>query len=140
MGCMSELDIKLQEGTPLSIEERAFVRKHHPGMLKSFEALESKAETVYRASWETQHRAAMHRPRRGFESCIVDTLSAIQHYCTAHRRRYGESIAYDYVLREGVIDMVRGLRVLLSGETGRLDRGTVDGMLCGMLKSFGLEE
>lgn len=79
-------------------------------------------------TWIEQHAAAMTSPK-GFEVPIVTLLNGWLEYAETHRDRYGSLIGEDYVLGAAWADMGLALRAMLNGETGRLDCGTLDGMI-----------
>ena len=71
--------------------------------------------------------------RRHLNACriqpIAMTLSAMHHYAIVHSERYGSRLADDYVLGPAFLEVLKGLRVMLNGECGNLDCGTVDGAI-----------
>ena len=73
-------------------------------------------------------------------SPIVRMIQSLADYADAHRELYGSGIGEDYVLGPEWANMVQGCRGLLNGETGQLDCGTLDGLLCDMLRAEGLYE
>ena len=75
----------------------------------------------------------------GFESSIVGMTYALAEYADTHFRRYETKLGQDYVLGAAWEQQVKGLRQLLNGELGRLDAGSVDSILVGMLKREGFE-
>ncbi len=65
-------------------------------------------------------------------------LEGLEQYRNTHQEQYGTPIEQDYVLSEGVKDIAQGIRVLLNGEHGRLDAGTIDGYLVALLTKCGV--
>lgn len=95
------------------------------------------------ADYLQAHRKAIDRTAAGFESPVVDILRALAEYADAHRNRYESEIGLDGVLGDGFEQIASGLLVLLNGETGRLDCGTLDGAirkLCKAAKVEGIEQ
>lgn len=87
------------------------------------------------------HNAALARVDHGasFERAIVDMIYALARYADDHHGRYESGIGQDGVLGADWAQAVNAVRGLLNGETGRLDCGTVDGLLCKMLELEGVE-
>lgn len=80
-------------------------------------------------AWQLRHQAAINRPTAQ-EAPLVNMLRVIDHLVEMH--------AEDYVLREGVADIIKGVRVLLNADLGpRLDMGTVDHQLCDAAATIG---
>ena len=63
----------------------------------------------------------------------MELLSGWLRYADAHRGAYESGIGADYVLGPAWAQIGAGLRALLNGELGRLDGGTLDGLLCSTL-------
>lgn len=61
-------------------------------------------------------------------------------YADAHAKRYESKIGDDGVLGPAWCDILRGVLTLLNGEMGRLDGGTVDGLIRDMLQAEGFDE
>jgi len=66
-------------------------------------------------------------------------IQALALYADAYPADWGK-IGEDYVLGAAWLDMLKGCRALLNGETGRYDCGTLDHMLVDMVKAAGFEE
>lgn len=79
--------------------------------------------------WVERHVAATITPNR-VEAPYVEALTALHTFAA----RYSD----DGVLDEGVLLVAAGLRVLLGGDTGRLDCGTLDGGLVDVIRRCGL--
>jgi hypothetical protein len=75
--------------------------------------------------WASRHMAAIRCPLVN-EAPILGMLRMLADYADAHCRRYEAPIAHDGMLGAAWLDMLRGARVLLNGELGRLDAGTLD--------------
>jgi hypothetical protein len=60
-------------------------------------------------------------------------------YADAHAERFESSIGDDYVLGPIWERMGRTIGELLNGETGRLDCGTIDGMIRDVLERNGFK-
>jgi hypothetical protein len=82
----------------------------------------------------------------GMEGAIVRLVEALAAYADAHQVRFESPIGHDAVLGGGKghgmgwLEILKGTRGLLNGETGRLDCGTVDSMLVRMAQAAGYEE
>lgn len=61
-------------------------------------------------------------------------------YADAYERHFDAKIGSDGVSGDAWLDILKGIRALLNGETGRLDCGTVDGLLFDMAHYVGFEE
>ena len=91
------------------------------------------------SGWGKRHVSAWVMPRKAYEASIVAIVTALATYADAHREAYDAPLGEDAILGEAWANMVRSARVLLNGECGRLDCGTLDGLLLGMLEAEGLE-
>ena len=89
--------------------------------------------------WQDRHLAAIQAPS-GFESAIVGMIDAWATYADKHRMRYDSGIGADHVLGDSWMEIGRGIRALLNGETGRLDCGTLDGFICETLNAEGFPQ
>jgi hypothetical protein len=88
-------------------------------------------------TWLRNHAIAMSHPRPGFESAIVGMLNAWAAYEQAHTKNHEHTIGDDHVLGPAWESLGQAIRALLNGETGRLDCGTIDGIICSRLKANG---
>lgn len=84
------------------------------------------------------HCAAWNSPK-GFEVPIVGLIKSAIAYADTHRERYESGIGDDGVLGEEWESIVRACLGLLNGDCGRLDCGTLDGMLREMLRVEGFD-
>jgi len=111
--------------------------KHVDAVTQSTLKAESSGE-----GWGLNHARAMSTKyaRSDFELAIGGMVKNLALYADAHAKEYESSLGDDYVLGPEWAAMVRGLIGLLNGETGRLDCGTLDAVLRGMLNREGLEE
>lgn len=75
------------------------------------------------------HFDAMQNPRPGFERAIVYMLKGWAEYADAHAKRYDSAIGDDGVLGDPWETIGQSIIDLLNGETGRLDCGTLDGVI-----------
>lgn len=66
---------------------------------------------------------------------IASMTRALAEYADAHEKMFECPIGDDHVLRPHWADMVRAVRGMLNGETGNLDCGTMDRLLCDMLRA-----
>ena len=89
--------------------------------------------------WGARHCAAWREPQ-GPEAGIVNMIQAAAQYADYHALRFESKIGDDGVLGDHWAEIMRAVRGLLNGECGRLDCGTVDGLILDMLKAEGIEE
>jgi hypothetical protein len=89
--------------------------------------------------WGERHCAAFTRPSK-HEIAIVKLIEGAVEYADRHQARYDSAIGDDCVLGKEWESIVRAIRGLLNGECGRLDCGTIDGLLLDMLKAEGFDE
>lgn len=91
------------------------------------------------AYWKQQHNRALARPKPGFEAALVNLIIGVQGYaevCRMQERPIGE----DGVLGPEWQSICLSIIALLNGEIGRLDAGTVDGFIRGLLKQEGMTD
>jgi hypothetical protein len=74
---------------------------------------------------------------RNQEQAIVSMLRGWLDYARAHRARFESGIGEDGVLGPEWAALGAAIRGLLNGETGRLDCGTLDTILCDTLTAEG---
>ncbi len=89
-------------------------------------------------SWIARHRDAVSEPK-GAETPIVGLFWAWLTYADTHRARFESGIGEDYVLGPVWATIGRSLRELLNSDCGRLDCGTLDGIVCNVLAAEGFE-
>lgn len=95
-------------------------------------------ETIARRdAWGARHRAAWLQPARGFERAIVGLVTALAEYADEQHATFERRVCDDHYLGSAWAKAVQGAQELLTGETGRLDRGTVDQLLQDMLELEG---
>lgn len=82
------------------------------------------AETVLGFSTKSDH-----------DSAIGQMLRALAQYADDHHVRFERPIGHDYVLGQYWLQMLRGVRGLLNGETGRMYCGDVDHAIMAMFKA-----
>lgn len=92
-----------------------------------------------KAHWIDGHRLAMTMPI-GFETAIVQLIHGAAKYADEHYQRHESLIGEDGILGPAWLDILKGIRTLLNGETGRLDCGTIDGLLLDMAANCGFKE
>lgn len=85
--------------------------------------------------WIARHVNALVSPTP-MEEPMVDLMTGLLKYVTQYEVMYG-SDGMDYVLGAGVGQVIDGLRVLLNGDLGRLDAGTLDEVLLGLAERAG---
>ena len=93
--------------------------------------------SVLVSGWAERHLEAMTRPH-GAEVAIVGLLRSWLYYADRHQERYDSGIGADYVLGPAWASMGGCIRTLLNGECGRLDCGTVDGLIVRVLAAEGI--
>lgn len=87
-----------------------------------------------------RHCAAWREPSSRAESAIVGMVNAAADYADQHEAKFETKIGDDGVLGPHWQAIVNGIRGLLDGECGRLDCGTVNSLLCEMLRREEFEE
>lgn len=96
-----------------------------------------RAEAGHPPGWIENHRRAfgigpsqVDAAKPGaFEAAVSLSVKALALYADAHAARFGSPIGSDYVLGPLFAGWLSSLLGLLNGETGRLDCGTLDGLL-----------
>ncbi len=88
--------------------------------------------------WTIRHYRALREPRES-EAPLVHMLNGWTDYADHHRQRFGSSIGSDYVLGDAWLEIGKALRTMLNGDLGRLDAGTLDGVICHMLTREGFD-
>ena len=84
------------------------------------------------------HLTAMQYGGMGQEVPIVKMLRGWLLYADIYAKTYeGTGIGEDGLLGDAWQDVGKALRVLLCGTIGRLDAGTVDALICNVLKEEG---
>lgn len=90
-------------------------------------------------AWARHHEEALLAPLH-HERAILTIARGLEQYAEEHRGRYDDTpIGEDYVLGCAFEDIARGLLMLLNGEIGRLDGGTVDAAIRSMCAKHGVE-
>lgn len=99
-----------------------------------------KPRTPDTVGWSRRHLDAVRNPRPGIEAPIVQMLKGwIEYADHFNSRNDTKFLADDYFLGPLWRDMGKALRGLLNGELGRLDAGTIDGIICHNLKEQGYD-
>lgn len=98
-----------------------------------------RATTTFPCHWHGQHNYAVNNPR-GMERAIVAGCYLLERMAGEHKQLYDAPIGEDGFMGAAWLDILRGLRAALNGETGRLDCGTVDRWLLDMLARAGFTE
>jgi len=96
---------------------------------------------VYRGDntqWIGRHVAAVQDPRL-HERPIVSLIEAWLMYADSHQERFESTIGDDQFLGPEWAKIGASLRELLNGDLGRLDGGTLDGVLYDTLKAEGFD-
>jgi hypothetical protein len=88
--------------------------------------------------WGARHRIAWYAPT-AVESPIVELFTALAHYADHHQARFESPIGHDRVLGVGWLMIAKAIRIMLNGDLGRLDGGTLDALLFSMTEAAGFE-
>lgn len=88
--------------------------------------------------WATRHISAINAPR-GAEVGIVSLLRGWMQYADTHSQRYESGIGEDGVLGDEWVKIGDALLGLLNGELGRLDGGSLDGLIRDTLRAEGFD-
>jgi hypothetical protein len=91
------------------------------------------------ADWLRRHRSAVTDPTSEFERALGQMIAGWLRYADACHSRYESGIGDDGVLGPHWAALGAALRGLLNGEMGRLDGGTLDGLLCRTLQQEGFD-
>lgn len=86
--------------------------------------------------WAQRHLAAWGSPR-GTEVALKHLIVGWARYAEAHQQRFGSSIADDGVLGPAWERIGSDLLLLLNGDLGRFDGGTLDGAIRDIARSAG---
>lgn len=86
-----------------------------------------------------RHNAAILNPHPGFEAAMVRMLRGWEQYALAHRKACDAPIGDDGVLGSEWQAVGEALNGLLIGDIGRLDGGTVDSFIRGVMEANGVE-
>jgi hypothetical protein len=108
--------------------------KHKELITKSLEKASSQA--FRENKWGQRHVAAWNEPQP-VEAGVVGMVNAAAIYADHHRQRFESKLGDDGVLGDPWADVLRSVLVLLNGDIGRLDGGTVDGLVRSMLREEG---
>lgn len=90
-------------------------------------------------NWAKAHLDAVSHPRPGFERTLITLLTGWLHYADVHQGQYASGIGSDGVLGESWAQLGAAMRGLLNGSLGRLDGGTLDGLLADTLREQGFD-
>jgi hypothetical protein len=85
------------------------------------------------------HRDAAMNPRPGFERAMARMLRGWLEYAETHETRYETPVVDGSFIGPAWEAIGGALRTLLNGECGRLDCGTVDGILLDAMKGAGID-
>jgi hypothetical protein len=96
-------------------------------------------KTPNTGGWQDRHHAAWFNPRKGSEVRIVRLIEALALYAANHEHAEDGGIGSDGYCGEYWLDMMRAARKLLSADLGRLDGGTLDGLLFDMAEAAGFK-
>jgi len=90
-------------------------------------------------AWGKRHSLAWRAPT-STEAPIVAMYEALAQYADHHFVRFESKVGEDGVLGPAWLNIAKAVRVLLNGETGRLDCGTLDGLLFDMVEAAGFDK
>ncbi len=89
--------------------------------------------------WRPRHNQAVENPQ-GPERGLVALAIGARDYLAAYSTQFEDlTLAEDSVLGDAWKEIVDGTLTLLNGPAGRLDCGTLDGFLRGLLQLAGFE-
>lgn len=88
--------------------------------------------------WKERHLSAVNYPVR-FEQPIIDLFKGWLLYADEHFARYESQIGEDGVLGDYWERIGDSLRGLLNGDCGRLDCGTLDGIVLDSMRVAGID-
>jgi len=91
------------------------------------------------SGWGDGHKAALIMPE-GPERGIVALFKGWLLYADRHKTRFESGIGDDYFLGPEWVKIGLAIRVLLNGELGRLDGGTLDSVILDTLNAEGFDE
>jgi len=89
-------------------------------------------------AWVARHNRAVQYPR-GVEEGIVNSVAGWMSYAEIHKARYEQGIGEDYFLGHEWEKIGMSLLVLLNGDLGRLDGGTLDAAIRNALRAEGFD-
>jgi hypothetical protein len=90
-------------------------------------------------NWGARHCAAWREPQPNEEG-VVNLLKAAAVYADNHRKRFESGVGEDGFLGQHWVGIVKAVRVLLNGDCGRLDCGTLDKLILEMLEIEGSKD
>lgn len=99
--------------------------------MRTLDWMPSTSENI--GSWKERHWAAVTSARiitDTAEASIVLALMAWNNYATAYQQRFDAKIGENYMHGPAWARWGFAIRELLTGETGRLDAGTLDSIIC----------
>lgn len=126
------------------------VKRKHAGCADAIaESLSAGKPDPCNSGWHGRHVKAWRMPGsqgpgahgegRYFERPLRDLFIALADYADAHALRYGSALGDDCMLGPAWLDALKAARVLLNGELGRLDGGTLDALAFDMAEAAGFE-
>lgn len=105
---------------------------------KAFEAAAGARILVGGNGWQERHHKALRFPVN-YEVVIVGMFKAWYEYAVLHELRFDSMIGDDYILGKAWSEIGSQLRVLLNGECGRLDCGTLDAFVFNTMKDHNVD-
>lgn len=96
-------------------------------------------KTPNMGNWRDRHEAALTIPG-GVEKSILTLFEGWLLYADQHKWRFESGIGEDGFLGPEWVKIGLAIRVLLNGELGRLDGGTLDSVILDTLKAEGFDE
>lgn len=88
-------------------------------------------------AWGARHFEAW---RDGDQAEFRGLIEGLAIYADSYEKRFLSKIGTDGVLGDGWLDILKGIRVLLNGELGNLDGGTLDEILVTLLENNGFTQ
>lgn len=103
---------------------------------RSLQSVESKS--TGKNEWGRAHFNAWYAGHVA-ETPIANLFTALAHYADDHTRRFDSPLGVDRDLGFAWLEMMKQLGVLLNGELGRLDGGTLDHLRYDMAEAAGFD-
>lgn len=86
-------------------------------------------KTFHGNGWGKRHVEAWSHPTAEHERAVRDLVAGWARYADSHCERIGSPVTECGVLGRAWVNLGRQLLVLLNGELGRFDAGTLDGLI-----------
>lgn len=89
--------------------------------------------------WGANHVSALRFPRNDAEKAIGLMVKGLVAYVDSTKAEWGDHVGNDYVLGVHVKELAQAVLGLLNGPTGRLDCGTLDGLIRDVCELAGID-